>query len=255
MKLKYSLLALLATAVNLHSQVLFNGSYSQTFDTLPVNPTTTVTSWTFTNNSNLVGWYSSVGTGEKEARSSSGSATASGVLYSWGAAGASDRAFGTFGANGYSSTAYFGLQLLNDTDATISMVDVDYVVEQWRRNTNATSWTFQYLVTNATGDQISTSGYMTLSAGNVTAPQTGTAAGLNGNDPANQVSRSFTLSGLDWQAGEYLWLRWANDQGETSSGLGLDNFSIVAVPEPTTTALFLVSLVGLGSSAIRRRQK
>jgi len=245
---------LLASA--LRAQVSFTGApYKQDFDSLPsftVDGSTTTSVFTFSNNSTLPGWYSSVGTGTNAAVRSAGAAKATGDLYDWGSSGDTDRALGLFSSAGYSSTAYLGLQLRNDSGATIDTLTLTFDVEQWRRNVNATTWAFSYLETSASGDQLTASGYTSDVLGNAVSPVTGSAGGSNGN--ANVTPVSVTLTGLNWQAGDTLWLRWASDQGEKASGLGLDNLSVslTPIPEPRTVALAF-GMAALGLVLVRRR--
>jgi len=248
-----------ASVVSASAQVLFTGTqYTQNFNALPLNSAAGAISVTINNNSTLLGWYSSVGTGSNAARASNGSSTASGMLYSWGSANDTDRAFGSFfgGTGGFTGgTAYFGLQIKNNGLDTYDSASLGYTVEQWRNNVNATIWNFEYLVTVSTGDQLTASGYSTISGGAVTAPQTGSSGGLNGNLVANQVSRSISINTLDWQPNEFLWIRVSNVAGDNSSGLGLDAFSLsaIAIPEPASASA-LAGLLALGCVALRRRR-
>jgi hypothetical protein len=241
-----------------HAQVLYNGgAYSQNFNGLPANTVSNSTdNFTFTNNSTLSGWWSSVGTGSGNARSSSGSASSSGTgIYSWGAANDSERALGTFTSQtgGFStSPTSIGVQLFNNSETTLNAASLTYDVEQWRRNTTATTLTLEYLVTSSAGNQLLASGYTTLALTTVTATA-GSASGLNGN--ANVTPVSVNLSGLAWAPDTYLWVRWSNSQGanNASTALAVDNFSITAsVPEPATLALCGLAMLGLVS---RRRNR
>jgi hypothetical protein len=59
-----------------------------------------------------------------------------------------------------------------------------------------------------------------------------------------------------WAAGDTLWVRWIekNDPGN-DHGLAIDNlsFSVSAVPEPQTYALFIAGIAALTFVARRRR--
>ncbi|AHF91246.1 endonuclease [Opitutaceae bacterium TAV5] len=243
----------------LHAQATLNGTdaYTQDFDTLRTHSGSGTTTFTFTNNSTLAGWYSTVG-GSNSGRASSGSQATSGTIYSWGPSDGTDRALGLFtgSADGFTSTAWLGLQLQNTSGATIDSVTLTFDVEQWRRNTNPTTWAFSYLATAESGSQLTAAGYTTNPQGNVTSLVTGSASGLNGNADDNRRTVSVTLTGLDWQAGGYLWLRWGSDQPATAAGLGLDNLKVevAPIPEPGAVALLAGSLVLLAGFAFRRRR-
>ncbi|MDR1281461.1 MAG: PEP-CTERM sorting domain-containing protein [Opitutaceae bacterium] len=266
---------LLALAVpgTLHAQAAFDGTTActQDFNTLPAHASASgdnsgTTSFTFSNNSTLAGWYSSAGAG----RASAGQQHNNGRIYSWGRDAynsnpdAVDRALGIYSAEGFASTAYLGLQLQNTSGATIDSVTLAFDVEQWRQGASATTWTFSYLITASTGSQLTATGYTADARGDAASGVTGSAKGLNGNLDANKTAVSVTLTGLDWRAGEYLWFRWASDQPGSASapatsaaGLGLDNLKVEltsAVPEPAAVALLAGSLVLLAGFAFRRRR-
>lgn len=242
----------LAAAAPLAAQVVFTGAeYLQNFNNLPVQATGVV-AFTFENNSTLPGWYSTEGAANS-ARSSAGSRDGGG-LYNWGSNNSTDRALGLFAANGYPGTAHLGLQVVNGTGANLSEVTLSFDVEQWRRHTNATSWSFSWLLTDASGNQLTTSGYASDARGDVTSLHVGTGSGLVGNQEQNRYSVSFTLTGLDWGAGDSLWLRWSSTQGTDSAGLGLDNFSLTAIPEPSAAGL-VAGLGGVICALVRRRRR
>lgn len=243
--------ALLGLVFPSHAQVLFDGSYSQNFNTLKSNTTSGgTTTATYTNNTTLEGWYASVGTGSNNARASSGAASGSGGgLYYWGALNSSDMSFGTFSAvsGGFASPpTYVGVQLMNSTAITYTSLSISYDVEQWRQNATSNTLTLEYLVTSATGNQVTASGYTSLPLTVVTS-LTGSSSGLNGN--VFFTSIDVDVTGISWTPGTYLWLRWANSQGAntSSSALSVDNFTIV--PEPSTMAL--LAFMGLGVFGIR----
>ncbi|WP_043587131.1 hypothetical protein [Geminisphaera colitermitum] len=255
-----SLLAF-AAVLPLAAQVSFTGApYTQNFDSpsLPAQSSGTI-NWTFINNSTLPGWYSTEGASES-ARASSGSRNG-GTLYSFGSNNNADRALGLFyGATsgGYSNTAYLGLQLINNTGAAINAVTISFDVEQWRYHTYATSWGFSYMTTATTGNQLSlTTGYKPDARGNATSLHTSdsSSSGINGNDDANHTSISFTLTNINWQSGEYLWLRWGSNQVANAAGIGLDNFrlEVAQIPEPHVMAL-LMGASALALLAIKRKK-
>ncbi|AHF89141.1 hemolysin-type calcium-binding region [Opitutaceae bacterium TAV5] len=270
MKTKNSLLlatALLAlgSAVPLAAQVSFTGTlYEQNFDTLPAQASGTLT-WTLANNSTLPGWYSTEGAADS-ARASSGSRSG-GTLYSFGANNSADRALGLFAGNGYASghTAYLGLQLINNTGDTINSVTLSFDVEQWRYHTYATTWDFSWLVASSSGDQLTASGYTADERGNAVSLHVSGDEGFSssgglpnggGNGIGNYTSVSITLTNINWQAGEYLWLRWGSNQVNDAAGLGLDNVRLTAtqIPEPGLVAL-LLGATALVPVIVSRRKK
>ena len=61
-----------------------------------------------------------------------------------------------------------------------------------------------------------------------------TAAAVNGNDSSGRVPVSGSLSGLNWQPGQTLWIRWIdnNDSGN-DHGLAIDDFSMQGSAPPS----------------------
>ncbi|MDQ8193609.1 hypothetical protein QEH59_04190 [Coraliomargarita sp. SDUM461004] len=241
-------------ATSLSAQVNFNSSYSQDFNTLAVN-TSSTTSATFTNNETLIGWYSNKA---GSARASSGSSSEWGNgIYSWGLENTTERALGTYINEGFAaSPAYLGVQLLNTSGETINSISLSYTIEQWRRNTNATTWTADYLIASNSNDMISaSSGYTNIPAATVTAEYTGTPGGASylGTD-ANQAF-TITLSDLNWENGEYLWIRWTNAQSVDSSGLAIDDLTITAIPEVNSTSLLIGCLALTSATLLHRRNQ
>lgn len=251
-----------------HAQVIYttaDSTYSQSFDSLPVNNTTNSTTvFTFNNNSTLTGWYASapaVGQTSKSASSSgSGKATDLG-LYAWGAAGGTDRSLGTYTvsvSSGLTSPSYIGVQIQNTSGTTLDYATITYNVEEWRRNTDASSLTLEYLVTSATGNVLTTGSFTSLSGTTVNAV-TGSPSGGTGFAPiGGTTSVSTLLSGLAWNSGDYLWLRWANvgpsQSDTTAAALSVDDFTFVGstVPEPVTSFMLLL---GCGSLLLLNRKR
>ena len=120
--------------------------YTQNFDTLPASG-----SATWTNNSTIPGWYHArTGTGTTIV-ANDGSSNA-GNLYSYGTGTATDRALGSVGSgNAAVGNLFWGVRLQNNTGATITSLDVQYVGEQWRNSAAAAQTVaFSYLVGSPT---------------------------------------------------------------------------------------------------------
>jgi hypothetical protein len=236
--------------------------YTQNFDSLAASGSNL--GWI--NDSTLPGWslfrQPSPGTGVTAYNASTGSST-TGSFYSYGSTGSPDRALGGLAA----ANAYFGtpangsvagwiaLEIRNDTGSTLPGFTLSYRGEQWRNggNTSPQTMTLEYgfgaSFENVTAWQMPggtfdwTSPVATASAGLVDGNAAGSVGGLGG-----------TLSGLSWNTGESLWLRWTerNDLG-SDHGLAIDSFSFTAVPEPRHYMLG----VGLGLmmfAGLRRRR-
>jgi hypothetical protein len=75
---------------------------------------------------------------------------------------------------------------------------------------------------------------------------------VDGNATGNRQTITATVTGLNWQPGQDLWIRWAdlNDAGN-DHGLAIDDLNFSAVPEPGALALAMFAAIGLYSG--RRR--
>jgi len=262
--LKQTFAGLLCSASMLSAQVLFDGTqaYTQDFDTLPSSG-----SFTFENNSTLLGWY----TAPASAQASNGGAgtndpapTVSGSrIYSWGDVDAPDRALGYFSRTSpTTNTGRFGIQLQNTSGAVIDALTITFDIEQWRRNSNdpGTTLNFEWLTTAASDNQLTAAaGYILDERGSRSGFIVGSNGSLNGNVSPNSQTISFTLTGLNWQNEEFLWLRWSVlNSMSSSAAVGIDNLSIVAplatIPEPASAAA-LLGACGLIAAAAGRRQR
>ncbi len=156
----------------------------------------------------------------------------SGGIYNVGASSANDRALGSIGS-GSTSPAY-GARVLNSTGSAVTSLTIAFTEEQWKTGSNATVnevVTFEYS-TNATGLNDASATWVPVAAGNLTEILTAstTAAGVNGNLPANQLAKSFSITGLNVVNGGSVWIRWTDsDDFGSDCMLAVDNLSIIAL--------------------------
>jgi hypothetical protein len=168
-----------------------------------------------------------------------GSGTA-GDTYSFGAAGNTERAFGTLRSN--SLTPSVGAAFTNNTGTTITKLDVRYTGEQWRigvssRNA-ADHLDFQY---STTATSIASGSFIGIPALNFISPiVNGTAGALDGNNPLNRTVVSGSITGISVANGATVFIRWLDfDIPSSDDGLAIDDFSItplVADAPPAVTA-------------------
>ena len=266
------------SAPSAQAQVSFTGTYSQNFDTLASTGTTN----TFTDNSTLLGWYAQ--------RSSSAATTPTvtpllvgtgsdntGGLYSFGSAGSTERALGSIGSgNAAVGNVMYGVQLQNTSGGTITSVTVNFTGEEWRfggtTGVPAVAQTLSFGYYNAgslSTNQLLAGTYTGVSALNFTTPTiTGANGGtfLDGNAAANRTSLSSTITGLNLQSGQYLWLRWTDlNDANNDHAVAIDDLSLSATvtpptggggggvaPEPGSLALLVPGLTLFGVLAKRR---
>lgn len=215
----------------------FTGSYGQDFDTLgAAGP-----NLAWTNGSTLEGWFlfrqPAAGPVAITAYDAGTGSSNAGKFYSFGGAADADRAFGGVGSGG----GYFGspasgsvagwiaLGARNDTGAAQDTLRLRFDGEQWRNggNTTAQAMVLEY---GFGADFASVAGWTPAGAAFSWASPvaTGSSSALDGNDAANRVAEvGGTLGGLNWAAGDTLWLRWVevNDSGN-DHGLALDNLTL-----------------------------
>ena len=186
-----------------------------------------------------------------------GSSTA-GDTYSFGAAGAGERAFGTLLSGTLIPT--IGAAFTNNTGQTISSLDIHYTGEQWRfgqASRGPDRMDFEYNLTATS--LVTASGWVDVNSLDFSTPNTTAAVGaLVGNLPANLTLVTGTINGLAIVPGQTFWVRWA-DFNVTGSddGLAVDDFfltphaahtasvsdaTVTEGDSGTTTASFTVSL-------------
>lgn len=287
----FSLTATLLAAGVAHAGVSYatpGGTYAQNFDTL----SSTGASNAWTNNSTLPGWYifsSQATSGDSGRRTSvpDDVAPAEWVavdtyeaddaprtrsrVYSLGQNGSSERALGAYttaSGNPFVNQInpgdnLYALALQNTSGATLTDPTVTYAGEQWLGHfnpDNTGTLEFSYLVKSGFNAQLD------IPTQNTNAPFTrvepldfvGNALfppeePLDGNAAANREVLTHTLTGVTWEDGDYLILRWLdNDVSGEDLGLAIDDvsFSANAIPEPTSIAVML----GLSGLVLRRRR-
>ncbi|WP_445628189.1 Calx-beta domain-containing protein [Nostoc sp. DSM 114167] len=199
----------------------FTGTYSQNFNTLAASGT----SIAWTNDSTILGWYSTrtnyiTGTGSNN----------TGGLYSFGSANNADRALGSV-ASGTTGTIYYGLRLQNNTGSTITNLQVGYTGEQWRNggNTSPQQLKFSYQ-TGSTLTSLTTGTWTSVTSLDFTGPiATATAGAIDGNQSVNRIVIAPVIFNLPTPIanGEEIILRWEDiDDGSNDHGLAIDDVSV-----------------------------
>jgi predicted extracellular nuclease len=217
---------------------------SQNFDTLSNS----------TSPSNVLpaGWYlNEIGTGAAADGSyvvGTGSSNAGGA-YSFGAAAAIDRAFGSVGS-GTVTPIQYGAQFTNNTGSVISSVTISYTGEMWRRGTatgtSGEGLTFAYS-TDATGLTVGT--FTPVPSLNFSSPGDSCSAtqnvATNGNAATCRQLISFTIGGLTIPNGQHLWIRWTDtDTGGSDDGVAIDDVTV-----SVTTSNISISPTATGSAS------
>ncbi|MFN0021470.1 MAG: ExeM/NucH family extracellular endonuclease [Pirellulaceae bacterium] len=205
------------------SLLALGNSYSQNFDSLATTGTA--------NNLNINGWFlnevgtSALSNGLYGAGTGSGT---SGDVYSFGAAGNTERAFGTLFSGTLSPI--IGAQFTNTTGGTVTSLDVSYTGEMWRAgvtNRNAADRLDFQFSTNATS--LTTGTWVDVNALDFNSPNINTTAGaLNGNATGNRTAVSSSIAALSISSGSSFWVRWTDFDISPGAddGLAIDDFSL-----------------------------
>jgi hypothetical protein len=192
---------------------------------LPFLNTTTGTSLTLPN---MKGWqfYKTTTTNPAGIAADDGNGT-NGYVKSFGATNATNR---SLGLNNTSSLRHaFGLIIRNNTGQTQTSCNIAYTGEQWRTTTVTTpqKLLFSYKTVDETAvlaNGINQTSMTAASNLTFTAPITGgVATALDGKNAANRRVVGGTLTGLNWQAGQYLVVRF-DQEVNNSSSVAIDDF-------------------------------
>lgn len=248
--------------------------YSQNFNSLQYAGTYQ-TQYDWTNGTTLEGWYWANPDGgssskysliNRHAGGTTGAEVQINIPLSIGFENLANRSLGMQSGSSFSgSTQFFhyGVQLINGTGSTLNEFTLGFTAEQWRvlANQGQDQITFDYQVFSSGGSISAATGWTEVAELTFYAPvfNAGESGWLDGKANANREVFSTTITGVNWGAGEELWLRW-NDKGGNGTGvtgalqsmMALDNVTFSAVPEPSTFAL-----IGLCSAALlfhRRRR-
>lgn len=152
-----------------------------------------------------------------------------------------NRALGSQGSG--SATGFFGVVLKNTSGATINNVALAYdAVMNRNPSTTANPFPLSYRVSSATvtsgsatgdGTFNTSAGTWTSSSLGFTTPSSGTGApGTQGaiNPLFTITSPSGNITGLNWGADQYLYIRWSEtDDSGSDATAGVDNFSLSAL--------------------------
>ncbi|MEF9977934.1 MAG: Calx-beta domain-containing protein [Thermomonas sp.] len=250
-------LALMALALSAsfaaQAQVnLTGGTYSQNFDTLANSGTSSTlpAGWLMSESGANANTTYTAGTGSGNA----------GDTYSFGAAGATDRALG--GLRSGSLIPVFGACFTNNTGGTLTSFDLAYTGEQWRLGTASRVDSLLFAI-SVDATSLTTGSWANVSGLAFTTPNTTTIGAKDGNAAGNRTPTSFSFTpemGLSVANGATFCVRWTDtDASGADDGLAVDDFSITVAGSPlpglsindvtltegnagTTTFTFTVSL-------------
>jgi len=158
-------------------------------------------------------------------RAGTGSSGA-GDARSFGAANSQERAFGSLGSGSVRPTLGFGFT--NNTNNTITQMNISYVGEQWRTGDSlpiVDTLVFEYSL-NASSIDDSAATWTSVNALHFYSPTPVHQGALDGNLAANQTSLSSTITAQVANAST-VYFRWRDgDISGTEDGLAIDDFSM-----------------------------
>lgn len=225
------------------SPISYNSSgfvYTQNFDGLPNSGTFSLTgkgpfnlSDAPINATNLSGWqfYMYNGTNTNAAFAFGTGSNNNSSIYSFGGSSSTDRCLGSISTN--SSAVYtYGAVFQNNTGNTLNAFTISYTAEEWRNggSNTACTWSFKYLIGSSISN-INQSGLFSNSNLNFSSPLTSASISSgSGNSASNQKNVSYTITNISWNNGDYLLIRFDDNNGTNRDGIGIDNFSFAAYP-------------------------
>ncbi len=238
------------------------GSYAQNFDTLPTTGTFALTgvgpislSAAPINAAGLAGWTIAKigGTGANAIFNVGTGSSNTGSVYAFGTGATTERALGAVLSGAVGSA--WGLVLVNNTGQTITQFTVGYTGEQWRYGGGTVGGidkiAFEYQVGGsdiATGTFTAASALDFTSRVNSATAQSASSA-LDGNAAANRAAITGTVTGLTWNNGQTLVLRWKdNDVTGSDDGLAIDDFTFSTDAAPVGTAPAVASTTPAGGA-------
>ena len=230
-------------------------SYTQSFDALGTASIPSTISSTagvqtslgaVTGSSTLNGWYATKVGGSSSAATAitaDAGGGSGGLVYSYGAASASDRALGMLASG--SNIMAIGALIKNDTGATINSIKVSFTAEFWRPPNTYTSGstvtpgvknTFVCAIGKVDGSTITTANFLTAPSAiplqrlNIVGPDpVTTGAALDGNSAGNQAPFTDVVIPLQLAAGETAFVRWSDvNDAANDAGLAIDNLRMTA---------------------------
>lgn len=192
-----------------------------------------------------------------------------GRFYSAGSSG-SDRAVAALGSGAFFGAV--GTSLVNNSGVTLTSFTVSYAHEIWAvqgtgtQNASEDRMAFAYGFSGGAataGNYLTSSSLIALADLDAVSPASnivlGAASGENpnrqrdGNSAGFRTVKTATVSGISWEPGQSLYLRWSDtDSSGFDATQGIDDFAFSAVvPEPS---VWISLMVGAAAVLLPRRR-
>ncbi len=204
-------------------------SYFQDFGT------TDITTWT--NNTTINGWYSSIGISGHENVQTSPVPTNNGGFYSYECNGDNNQKLGTRPSNGTGAVGTFlrfGVRLANNTGLTIQSIRVSFDAYQFSLAANgsvANILGFDYLVSGTAITNVTGAGYTSVASLAFAAPQSTTNSTSTGVQlagyPCNQTQFKSACIPVTIPNNSEIMLRWSDENNSNNDPhFGIDNLRV-----------------------------
>ena len=191
-----------------------------------------------------------------------------GRYYSAGA-DVADRAVAALGSGSFFGAV--GTSLVNDTGMTLTSFSVSYAHEIWAvqgtttQNATEDRMAFAYGFSGGAAtaaNYLTSSSMIALTDLDAVSPASNMVTGaVNGDNPNRQrdgnsaafrTVKTATVSGISWEPGQSLYLRWSDtDSSGFDATQGIDDFAFSAVPEPS---VWISLMVGAAAVLLPRRR-
>jgi hypothetical protein len=202
----------------------FTGTYAENFNSLLNTGTTN----TWTNDSTIDGWQSSLAAYAAGTGSSN-----NGGLYSFGNTASADRALGSLASSG-TGTVAFGVCFTNNTGFTVTNLAVNYTGEQWRvGSTPALGDTISFSYQTGVNSVLAAGTWTNVTALNFASPTISpNNAAVDGNVAPNRTVIPINLiTGLSIANGSDFCLRWTDtDNTGADYGASIDDLNVSLGP-------------------------
>lgn len=248
-----ALLGASAFAFGQASLTTVGGTVSEDFNSydFAAEPTNTSVAWT--NNSTIANWYADTRATTLLYQYGGGVSSTTAVYgYKFDADGNTTSPASSIGTRSSSSDPWgIGWAIQNNTVSTLSEFTLEYdaFVSNYLGDSGPDGYTLTYQI----GGSYQDNGFAnSISAADYVAP----SGSGQGNPVSVTTDITGTISGVTWNDGDTLWIHWQDTSavsGESTYGMGIDNVSLTAVPEPSAFAL-ISGLLALGSIMLRRRR-
>lgn len=177
--------------------------------------------------STMSGWYGGAQTANFLG-ASAGDQTKGGVI-SFGALTGGDRALG-LSSTSTSGLTTFGVEIVNNTGATLNQIDLQFTEELWRQQTTQQVMNMGYTISSTPSASMPLTGTTSLGSFSfATGASTGSTAQSAPISTASYNASGTSVSVGNWAPGTALWITWQTSQSSGGSQeLAIDNLSFSA---------------------------